>query len=309
MSRWLAACVIAIALWGLWGLLFASASGLMSPVQVQVLTTVGLTPVVVGLMFTRAVRRGTHFRRGMTWGLVTGLCGTLGTIFMAAALAMGGEASIVTPLTAMFPLVTAILAVVFLRERLNAYQIAGVAVALVAILLFSNAGAAQPTDLSLVSLTAPWIISALSALALCGIAGVSQKLSTRDISDELSTICYWIAAVTVAIGILATQPFDWTLAPEAWALVLATGVVMGLALWVGFAAYRDGKASVVTALIALYPVVTVALAVPILGEGMNAIKALAIGLALIAGLALGYERPRDELTSGSSRAMAFPSDL
>ena len=57
------------------------------------------------------------------------------------------------------------------------------------------------------------------------------------------------------------------------------------------------------------PVVTVALAVPILGEGMNAIKALVIGLALIAGLALGYERPRDELTSGSSRAMAFPSDL
>jgi transporter family protein len=215
----------------------------------------------------------------------------VGNIALAAAIAMGAEASIVTPLTAMFPLVTLVLALVFLGERLNRIQAAGIALALVAIFVFSNVGATEPAELSFASLASPWMVAALLALLFFGIAGVTQKLSTNDISDELSTICYWLAALVVAGAVLVTQPFEWTLPVEAWTLALGAGVLAGLALWAGFAAYRGGKASVVTALIALYPIVTVVLAGPILGEEMNALKALAIGLAILAGLALGYERP------------------
>jgi uncharacterized membrane protein len=58
-----------------------------------------------------------------------------------------------------------------------------------------------------------------------------------------------------------------------------------------FAAYRTGKASVVTALTALYPALTVVLAVPLFKEGMNLRKIAAIVLALAAGVALTYEKP------------------
>ena len=58
-----------------------------------------------------------------------------------------------------------------------------------------------------------------------------------------------------------------------------------------FAAYRTGKASVVTALTALYPGLTVVLAVPLLHERMDVRKLIAIALALGAGVALTYEKP------------------
>ena len=79
---------------------------------------------------------------------------------------------------------------------------------------------------------------------------------------------------------------------------------MGLALWTGFAAYRVGKASIVTALLALYPVVTVFLAMPLLGDGMDFIKATAIVLALVAGVAMTFER---QTTVADDLAFAPPA--
>lgn len=291
VPRWLGACLAAVLVWGIWGLVFASASGMMPPLMVQVLTTVGLTPVAVALFFSRQVTKGKRMGRGVAWGLLTGLCGTVGNVALSQAFALGGEVSIISPLTAMFPLVTLTLAVTFLRERLNLFQAVGIVIALVAIYLFSSVGDTVVAESALTSLTSPWMISALAALTLFGIAGITQKLSTNDISNELSTICYWVSSVFVAGGILATQQFDWSLPAHGWALVLGAGALMGLALWIGFAAYRGGKASIVTALIALYPVLTVALAVPILGESMTFLKGSTIGLAILAGLALTYEKP------------------
>jgi drug/metabolite transporter (DMT)-like permease len=129
------------------------------------------------------------------------------------------------------------------------------------------------------------------ALALWGVAGVTQKLATNHISNELSTVGFWVASLGVAGGILTTQHFDWNLPVVAWAAALVSGVLLGLALWIGFAAYRGGKASVVTALIALYPVVTVVLAVPLFGEAIDLRKAVAVVLALVAAVALTFEWP------------------
>ena len=56
-----------------------------------------------------------------------------------------------------------------------------------------------------------------------------------------------------------------------------------------FVAYRWGKASIVTPLTALYPLVTVLLAGFILKEHFDLIKVAAIALALTAGLALSIE--------------------
>jgi uncharacterized membrane protein len=229
--------------------------------------------------------------RGIGWGLATGIGGTFGTIALSQAFALGGEASVIAPLTAMYPLVTVVLALMFLRERLNLVQGVGIALALGTILLFSSMdapvdGAAMPA-----SLFAPWMLSGLLALTLFGIQGITQKMSTRYISNELATICYWLVSVLASVGIVITQPFDWTLPPTAWMVTVGAGVLMGVAIWVGLAAYREGKASVVTAVIALYPMLTVALAVPILGDTLTPLKGIAIVLAILAGLALTYERP------------------
>jgi drug/metabolite transporter (DMT)-like permease len=112
------------------------------------------------------------------------------------------------------------------------------------------------------------------------------------ISNELATICYWVVGIIASVVIVLTQPLEWSsLSPVAWAAVLGAGVIFGIASWIGLAAYRVGQAAIVTALIALYPVVTVVLAVPFLGEAMTPLKATAVVLAIIAGIALSYEKP------------------
>src|SRR5437763_7945819 len=111
MSRWLACCLGAVILWGIWGLVFSAASGMMSPLMVLVLSTAGLLPVVAVQLFSKGVWKGKRMGRGVAWGLVTGLAGALGNIAFSQAIVQGGEASVITPLTAMFPLVTVILAV------------------------------------------------------------------------------------------------------------------------------------------------------------------------------------------------------
>jgi transporter family protein len=74
--------------------------------------------------------------RWLAFSLLTILGGT-GNIAFFHALGMGGKASIVSPVTALFPVVTVILAVTLLHERVGTAQKVGLALALVAIYLLS----------------------------------------------------------------------------------------------------------------------------------------------------------------------------
>jgi transporter family protein len=63
--------------------------------------------------------------------------GGVGNIAFFHALTIGGQASIVVPATALFPVVTVILAVTVLRERISLLQWLGLGLALGAIYLLS----------------------------------------------------------------------------------------------------------------------------------------------------------------------------
>jgi uncharacterized membrane protein len=87
------------------------------------------------------------------------------------------------------------------------------------------------------------------------------------------------------------RPVNWHLSGRGWTLAVLTGALISTGTLTLFAAYRTGKASVVTALTALYPALTVLLAVPLFNERMDLRKVAAIVLALAAGVALTYEKP------------------
>jgi bacterial/archaeal transporter family protein len=81
----------------------------------------------------------------------------------------------------------------------------------------------------------------------------------------------------------------WNFGVKDWVLGIVVGLLLragGLAL---FAAFRWGKASVVTPLTALYPLVTVILAVAFLHERLHPIKTVAIAVSLLAGMARSKE--------------------
>jgi transporter family protein len=138
---WLRWSLATIVLWGVWGLVSKLASEGVDTYTNQLLYTVGLLPLMVLVMRSPRLRNDTKgtraYRWGIFWAFLTGVLGGTGNIAFFQALVTGGKASIVAPVTALFPVVTVLLATTLLHERLGRTQLAGLGLAFVAIYLLS----------------------------------------------------------------------------------------------------------------------------------------------------------------------------
>jgi transporter family protein len=138
VSAWLWLSLLTVLLWGTWGLQSKLVVDRMSPWMNQVLFPIGLLPVIVWAVRSRSLRavRGSAVE-GASFGLLTGVLGGAGNVAFFLAFSTGGKASIVTPLVGLAPLVTVILALFFLKERINGSQTVGLLLALASIYLLS----------------------------------------------------------------------------------------------------------------------------------------------------------------------------
>lgn len=139
MPRWLAYSLLTIGCWGAWGAVSKIASNDIDANTNQLLFTLGLLPLMLITARSPSISTGVGGARraGIAWAFLTGILGGTGNIAFFRALVVGGQASIVVPVTALFPLVTVILALAFLRERLGVAQKIGLTLALAAIYLIS----------------------------------------------------------------------------------------------------------------------------------------------------------------------------
>jgi transporter family protein len=298
MPKWLLYSLLAVLSWGVWGLVSKVAADKVAPLPNQVLSTLGL--IIPAL----AAFRAKHFvtgssadlRHGLGFGFLSGLTGALGNLALFAALSHEGKASIVFPLTALYPLVTVAGAAVVLREKLHRVQAAGIALALVSIVVLNLVNEPIPSASAWKSATiVGWMAYALVALGLYGLTAIFQKLSTNHVPAEVSFVCFAAGFIPVAGVIIGTQSLQWTMsgAVSCWAIL--AGTLNGLGVLASLAAYRHGgKASIVTPLAALYPVITVALAVPLLHERVGLRELTGIACALAAGVVLSHEPARTQ---------------
>ncbi|MGA8938100.1 MAG: DMT family transporter [Acidobacteriaceae bacterium] len=138
---WLAWSLATILLWGTWGLVSKIASSGVDAYMNQLLYTAGLAPLLIFVAWSvhksRSKEDPAARRAGVRWAFLTGILGGVGNIAFFQALVTGGKASVVAPVTALFPMVTVLLALVVLKERLGRTQWAGLALAFVAIYLLS----------------------------------------------------------------------------------------------------------------------------------------------------------------------------
>lgn len=74
---------------------------------------------------------------GIIPAFFTGVLGYLGLIFFMYAVRQADKISIVAPLTALYPIVTIALALIFLEEKINMVQFVGIVLALISIFLIS----------------------------------------------------------------------------------------------------------------------------------------------------------------------------
>ena len=138
---------------------------------------------------------------------------------------------------------------------------------------------------------AVWLMYALVVLALWGFTGITQKVATNYTSASLTLASYAVAYAPVAAIILWKEPLNWRISATAWSLGILSGLLNGFGSLTLFAACRNGgKASVVTLLAALYPVLTIAMAIPFLHERIQARELAAIVLSIAAAAALSYEK-------------------
>jgi bacterial/archaeal transporter family protein len=134
--RWLLYALLCIFWWGVWGFLVKVGADQMTPMQMQVLFTLGMFPLVL-LALGQLHWKVDSDKRGVVCGLLNGVFTGLGLLAYYAAMARG-KASIVGPITSLFPLLTVGLAFVFLKERLNRVQLLGVGCALISIFILSR---------------------------------------------------------------------------------------------------------------------------------------------------------------------------
>jgi len=135
-ARWLWYSVLCVLCWGGWALLSKLGSREIPPETMQFLFTVGALPVGLALLIGR---RGKLEKsaKGISYAVVNGILSGIGGLTLFAAYHTNGNTSLITVATSLYPMITVVLAVLILRERLTATQVLGLAFAGAAIVLFS----------------------------------------------------------------------------------------------------------------------------------------------------------------------------
>ena len=293
---WFVYAVMAGLFWGVWGVLTKFVN--LDPYIIHLLFTAGMLLTVPFII--RKCTRATFNLKGFIWGCLAGCFAIAGNIAVFYAFIKGGQASIVIPITNLYPLVTIIIAVIFFKERLNWVNVAGIFLSLPAILLLSGQTllfkdpAAFFKNIGLNE----WFLFSLAAIVCWGVFSALQKLTTNYISTEWSYGAFVFSAVCITLGFLIAGKIGFHISRKNIAMGAVAGLLNGLGVLASFAAYRsEGKASAVTTIAgALQPVFTIVLAMLFLKESFSAIEFLGIALAITGSLLLSYEKKKPVVT-------------
>ena len=136
MSSWLAFSLVSLGLWGIWGVLTKVATQHLGPQVAYLIGIFGYLPVFGILLYETGGKVPWH---PWGWGLAlaAGMSTGFGLFFFFRAL-HHGAASVVVPLTSLYPVVTVLLSWLFLRENPSPRQLTGLILAMAAVWLLSE---------------------------------------------------------------------------------------------------------------------------------------------------------------------------
>jgi uncharacterized membrane protein len=135
-EKWFWYSVISVLCMGGWTLLGKLGTDEISAPTMQFLYPFGWLPVAVACLWVRRFKLERSLR-GNLYSVSIGVLGGIGGLAFFAACRTGGNTSAITAATAMYPLITVVLAVMILREKLTWVHVVGLGFAAVAFVLFS----------------------------------------------------------------------------------------------------------------------------------------------------------------------------
>jgi uncharacterized membrane protein len=238
----------------------------------------GLVPLLLVLPLLPAASPS---RSDLFWGAAAGLAGGVGVGLLYRALAIGSTA-VVAPTTAICAVVIPVMAGVLAGERLASVTMAGIALAILAIVLVSKETSAARE----VRPTAPIMLPRGVGLAFA--SGVAIGCFFLALARTSSAAGMWPLVASRAmslilfgiIGGVTAQPLR--LAAPVARIAVGAGVVDMAANALYLIATRHGALSIVVTLASLYPASTVVLARIVIGERLSASQVAGVGCALVA---------------------------
>jgi transporter family protein len=135
-ASWLLLTITALVCFGVVGLLQKMSTDLVSAESSLVWLTAGSLLLEPFLFQQRAMFR--YQISGMMFLLLAGMFNSLGSWAILAAMKNGGKASVVVPMTAVYPMVVCLLAPFVLHEHITFMQVAGIVCGLGAIFLLAS---------------------------------------------------------------------------------------------------------------------------------------------------------------------------
>jgi bacterial/archaeal transporter family protein len=136
-SLWLIYALIALVFWGITGVTQKLSTNAISTELSFLWFVYAMFAIAIVVVVTVPIQW--HVSARVFWlAVLSGALNGGGALTSFAALEKGGKASIVIPLCYLFPLVTVVLAVLFLRESVTRYEAWGIVLALIAAVLLSQ---------------------------------------------------------------------------------------------------------------------------------------------------------------------------
>ena len=152
-----------------------------------------------------------------------------------------------------------------------------------------------------------WIVLPLAAVILWGVTALMQKASTNHISARTSALWFLVAFLPTAGMILLYDPYSGDVDAAAWAWAIAMGFALALGNFTILLAFATGgKASIITPLAGLYPLVSIPIALLRFHETLRPRETLGIVLALAAVVLLSFQSEPDG-ASGATVKTDSPS--
>jgi uncharacterized membrane protein len=215
--------------------------------------------------------------RAVAWGLVSGLAGGAGTLVLYRGLARG-QMSVVGPLSALGAAVVPVAAGIAMGERPSLLTVAGVVVALPAILLVAASGSVRGKF-------GAGLVDGLAAgvafgILFVGLAQAGHHAGLWPVACEQTGMLL----LTLAVAVKSRQPMR--IPVRAAGLPLLAGASGMSATLAYFYATHFSMLAIAAVLVSLYPGVTVLLARALLHERFTPAQRAGLGLATLAIIAI-----------------------
>ncbi len=285
-NSWLGLVIIHVIFMGVWGAVIEmpEKNGFPATLGYVVWALTMIPAAVIALIINKWKLE--YDKRSIMLGSLAGLLGAVGQLVLFFTLRIA-PAYLIFPLLSLTPVITILLAVIFLKENTSRIGWIGIGVAILAIVLLSYQ---PPGDKKVTSYT--WMFWVAIPLLAWGTQGYVMRFANRIMKAE--SIFFYMTVSSIVLLPLAikmtdfTQPINWGFkGPYLAAIIQVLNAFGALCL---VYAFRYGKAIIVAPITtALSPVLTVAISLSIYAVIPHPIIITGMLLAILSAFLMGVE--------------------